>query len=667
MKILLALAAGTAFAWCADLPVTHVTLYKHGVGYIQRSGKLAPGESARLEYKASEMNDVLKSLTVRDAGGGKVSGLRYDSMDPLERKLGEFPFKLGAAQPLSAVLDQLKGARLELQIGAQTIAGAIVGGRVVPRDEKQPEREQVTLLLDSAELRNVDLGAATSIRFSDAGLQRQFRDYLAVLTAARSQDKRSVYIDSSDAKGRELLVDYMIPAAVWKSSYRLVMEASGSPVLEGWAIVDNTTGEDWTNISLSLVSGRPVSFISQLYPPRYVNRPGAELPEDRAAVPEVHEGAYETSEVAPSPAALPRPPAPPGMAGGVVGGVPGAFNRLQAFGPRQKAPSTVEVTTSAQAVGELFEYRLSQKVTIRKDESAMLPFLQQKIDARRLLIYSQHASPHPSNAVELANSSGKTLDGGPMTVYDDGAYAGEALMETLKSGDKRLISYAIDLGTRITEAFDSKQALVREIHYNRGLLLSRMAAEEVRTYTIRNVDPKPKTVIVEHPLRPEYKLLSPTAAEKTSSAYRFEVKIPAGGTATLPVSEERVFENSEQISNMTPDVLVTWLRNKSLSDTGRKQLEQIAARKRMLAEAENDVRDAKDQINEAASDEDRLRKNIASLNQVSSQQQMVQEYARNLAAVETRLAALRDRQAAAQQKRNALQAELNRLIETASF
>src|SRR5262249_48130786 len=210
MKSLLALAASAAVVWCADLPVKQVVLYKHGVGYFQRSGKLGPGESARLEYKASEMNDVLKSLTVREVGGGKVSGLRYDSMDPLDRKLGEFPFKLGAGQPLSAVLDQLKGARLELQIGTQTIPGAIVGGRVVPRDDKHPEREQVTLLLDSAELRNVDLGAATSIRFSDPDLQRQFRDYLAVLTAARSQEKRSVYIDSTDAKARELLVDYMI-------------------------------------------------------------------------------------------------------------------------------------------------------------------------------------------------------------------------------------------------------------------------------------------------------------------------------------------------------------------------------------------------------------------------------------------------------------------------
>src|SRR6266446_2366264 len=140
-------------AAAADLPVRQVTLYKHGIGYFERSGQLAAGESARLDFKAAEMNDVLKSLTIEEKNGGKVTGLRYDSSEPLAQRLAEFPFQLGSQQPLSAVLDQLKGARVELQLGTQTIAGAIVGGRLVPGDEKRPQQEQVTLLLDSGELR----------------------------------------------------------------------------------------------------------------------------------------------------------------------------------------------------------------------------------------------------------------------------------------------------------------------------------------------------------------------------------------------------------------------------------------------------------------------------------------------------------------------------------
>src|SRR6185436_11886814 len=121
----------------------------------------------------------------------------------------------------------------------------------------------------------------------------QFKDYLAALAASRSKDKRSVYIDSTDNKARDVVASYMIPAAVWKSSYRLIFGASGQPILEGWAIVDNTTGEDWTKVNLSLVSGRPISFVSQLYAPKYITRPGAELADDAAARPVVHEGAFE--------------------------------------------------------------------------------------------------------------------------------------------------------------------------------------------------------------------------------------------------------------------------------------------------------------------------------------------------------------------------------------
>jgi len=179
-------------AAAADLPIREVVLFKHGVGYFARSGRLGAGESARLDFKADEMNDVLKSLTIEQKGIGKISGLRYDSSEPLAHKLAEFPFQLGAGQPLSAVLDQLKGARLELKFANETAAGAIVAARLAPGDEKRPEREQITLLTDSEDLRNFDLGAAAGIRFVDPRLQTQFKDYLAALTESRSREKRSV-------------------------------------------------------------------------------------------------------------------------------------------------------------------------------------------------------------------------------------------------------------------------------------------------------------------------------------------------------------------------------------------------------------------------------------------------------------------------------------------
>ena len=658
------LLGSVALAMAADLPVKEVVLYKHGVGFFERSGRLAAGESARLDFDASEMNDVLKSLTVEERGGGKITGLRYDSMDPLSHKLAAFPFQISSAQSLSAMLDQLKGARVELQFGSQTVAGAIVNGRLIAASDKQAEHEQLTLLLDSGEFRNVDLGAATGLKFADPKLQDQFKEYLSVVAAARSKDKRSVYIDSTDAKERDLTASYMIPQAIWKSSYRLIFNASGMPTLEGWAIVDNTTGEDWDKVRLSLVSGRPISFVTQLYPPRYVNRPNAELPDDQAAAPVLHQAAFETL---PS-NALKRAQINAGVAGGFLQAAaapappPGT---REAFD--EVAPSSIVADAAARELGELFEYRIAQPVTIRKNESAMLPFLQQTIEARKLLIYSQRGSEHPTDAAELTNNTGKTLDGGPITVYDAGAYGGEALMETLKAGDKRLISYAVDLGTRVTEAFNSKQAVVREIHANRGVLTTKVAAAETRTYTARNVDQKAKTLIVEHPLRPGYTLLNQKPSEKTAAAYRFEVKLAAGATVEFPVEEERVYDQTYSVSSLTPDALLVYVRNRDLSQAARTQLQQIADQKAQIAENQRALQDVEGQIRDWTSDEERIRRNISSLNGVSGQQQQVQNYARQLDAHEQQLAAARDRQAELGKKKTALESALAKMIEGLAF
>jgi hypothetical protein len=454
---------------------------------------------------------------------------------------------------------------------------------------------------------------------------------------------------------------------VWKSSYRLIFSETGQPTLEGWAIVDNTTGDDWSNVRLALVSGRPISFISHLYQPRYALRPTAELPEEAALAPMVDTGALDEEKFRPS-------------AGLVVS------ERLQSFAKAKKAappppqvpapapnsqmvmvePSAIS-TASATELGELFEYRISSPVTIRKSESAMLPFLQDKITARRLLIYSDQSSAHPLNAAEITNSTGKTLDGGPITVFDAGAYGGEALMETVKTGDKRLLSYAIDLGTRITTQFDSKAEVIREAHMQRGVFMTRTAAVETQTYTIRNVDQKSKTLIIEHPVRAGYTLLERKPTEKTANAYRFEVKLAPDATEKFPVSEERVYESSYTVASFTPDVLITWVQNKNLSDTARKQLGEILNRKRQIADNEAERRRVEAQINNIVRDQDRLRQNINSLNHVAGQETQVQKYARQLADQEGQLASLRDHQSDLERKNAALQSELNSLIEKIEF
>ncbi len=648
----------------AELPVKEIVLYKHGVGYFQREGRLGPGESATLSFKASEMNDVLKSLTIEEKGGGEVTALRYDSSEPLEQKLAEYPISIGEKQPLAEVLDQWKGARIEVKFGTETVAGLVVGARLVAAEEKRPEREQITILLDSGDLRTFDLSAATGLRFPDVKLQTILKDYLAALVRSRSTEKRSVYIDSTDSRNRELKAGYLIPTPVWKSSYRLIFGSGPQPLIEGWAIVDNTTGEDWTNVNLSLVSGRPISFISNLYEPRYVARKTAQLAEDEAAAAVVHQG-------------------PMGVVGGVPGGVAagrGAMNRRMDKAPvpdRQEAmmasagmmvaESSIAPAAVSREIGELFEYRIGKPLTVRKSESAMLPFLQQRTAGRKLLIYFDTQSVHPTNAVEISNSTGKILDGGPVTVFDAGAYAGEALMETLKAGDKRLISYGVDLGTRVTTLFDSQAAFVRNLKYRRGILSVWNGSVETRTYTVRNVDQRPKTLIIEHPARPQYTLRDRKPSETTASAYRFEIKLAPGAEEKFPVSEERVYATQVSVTTLTPDAVLLYAQNKALSPQAKRDLEGIAEQKRKIADASAEFEQTNSESAALTRDQERARQNIASLSAVAGQQEQVQIYAKQLAAQEARIVALRERNVEAQQRKAALEAALRDMLEKIEF
>ena len=419
--------------------------------------------------------------------------------------------------------------------------------------------------------------------------------------------------------------------------------------------MDNTSGDDWNNVKLSVVSGRPISFITQLYEPRYIQRPTAELAENQAVAPVVLQGGVAGGSFLRAAAAPKAPPqAREALADSLLKSETGQL-------------STLAPAADTRDLGELFEYSFASPVSVKQGESAMLPFLQQKVGARKLLIYMESFGLHPMNAAEISNSTGKTLDGGPITVYDANAYAGEALVETLKAGDKRLITYGVDLGSRVTTAFDSSRANIREIHFARGVLTTKNAIEETKTYTIRNVDPQRKTVIIEHKQRPGYKLLEVKPSEITAGAYRFEVNVGGNATETFAVREERVYDQTMSVTSLTPDVLATYLQNRTLSEAGRRQLEQIAQKKRDIAANDAQIRQAQADLNNLTQDEDRQRRNIESLRNVAGQQDLVQQYARQLAAAEVKLAGLRDQESELQRKKTGLEAELNGLIEKAAF
>ncbi|MGC8883923.1 MAG: hypothetical protein ACP5UT_13900 [Bryobacteraceae bacterium] len=664
MKSLLAGLLAAALAQAATLPVRRVVVYKNGVAFYERSGAVKAGEPVALDLRSNEVDDVLKSLLIEAPGG--VARIRYEFLDPLRMQSQVLQRMRGAAGlPLARLLDQWRGARIEMTYRGQPLAGLIVSGRLAATPNGG-EKQELTLMLDSGAFAVVDLDAASGLRFSEPRLQRQLADALAAVAQELSPDRRTLYIDFTGAGESQLTVRYLAPAPVWKSTYRLLLPDSGEATLEGWAIVENATGEDWNQVSLSVVSGRPVSFITRLLPARYVERREVNLPGIAAVAPLIHPGAVAGGMLGALPAQ--EQPAARGAQRPLRMAVPlDATAEGKAAAPAPLELSTVEPAAEGRQAGELFEYNFSTPVNARAGESLLLPFFQGRIAARRLLLYADRSQPNPRLAAEITNISGKTLDGGTVTVYHPSGYSGEALMEELKKGEKRLISYAVDPSVRVTTKFDSEESILRGYQARRGVLITRTAARRTTVYTAINTEQKDKLLMVEHPAAQGWKLVSPKAEETTPDGWRFTLKLPPQGAAKLAIAEERELESSTTISSLTPDVLAEYLQNRTLTPAARQQLETLAVKKREIAQTDSELRQTEAEIRDISSEQDRLRQNISTLRNLAGQQEQVNRYAAELAKGDARIVELRERLNQLRRRKATLENELNALIEKIEF
>jgi len=266
------------------LPVRRVVLYKNGVGYFEHLGHVRGSQDVHIDFTSAQLNDVLKSLTVLDLDGGRISGVDYNSEAPLARRLATLRLALGERPTVSEFLGALRGARVEVRSGT----GPAVTGKLLSVERKTRnatnwtvETDEISLISDSGEVRTVDLNPSTSVRIADKDLRVEVGRYLGLIASSRDQDVRRMTISTTGSGERKLYVSYISEVPIWKTTYRIVLptKSDKKPLLQGWAIVDNTVGEDWNDVELSLVAGAPHSFIQQLSEPFYGRRPVVPLPE----------------------------------------------------------------------------------------------------------------------------------------------------------------------------------------------------------------------------------------------------------------------------------------------------------------------------------------------------------------------------------------------------
>jgi hypothetical protein len=694
----------------ARLPVTRVILYKNGVGYFEHAGQVRGSQDVNVDFTTSQLNDVLKSLTVLDLGKGRITGVSYNSAAPLERRLGSLHLPVGENPTTAQFLDALRGARLEVRSGSENATGRLLSieERDLPgKGDQKITQTQISVVSDGGEVRIFDLTPSTSVRVAEKEVNEEVGKYLGLVASTRDQDVRRMTISTAGDGERNLLVSYISEVPVWKSTYRIVIPTEGKPLLQGWAIVDNTVGEDWKDVELSLVAGAPQSFVQELSQPYYTRRPVVPLPENAMLTPQTHEATMEqpadivNGQLA-SPSATPRGVVggvpggvPGGQMGGVIGGIgsgsgggvgsgsgpgfgPGAGGgvgggvfraALPASPPRPDATVVAETLEAGTTVGEtrelgdLFEYKLKDRVTIRKNQSALVPILQSRIDAEKVSVWNPSESS-VLRALWVNNTSDLTLDGGSFNVLEGDAFAGEGLMDAIKPGEKRLMSYAADLGVLVDARQKADNQRVTKVIIAHGLMTQSTQERQENSYTIRNRDTSPRALVIEHPARPGWKLTDDEKpAESSASFHRFRLTVEPKKTTTLVVKEYRPILNSYQLTNVTDNQIKFFLEQKMINPDVEKALRRIVAQKNDIAVIEAVITGRRAQVSSIAEDQQRVRENMKALKGGAEEKALVERYVRELNEQEDRVQSLRREIAEMQQKRDLAQSTLNGMIE----
>jgi len=414
---------------------------------------------------------------------------------------------------------------------------------------------------------------------------------------------------------RKVSLSYVIPSPVWKVSYRLDLGAS-KPLFQGWAIVDNDSDTDWNNVTLSLVAGRPTSFIQALYPPYYVTRPVLPLSIAGTAEAAVHERGYALSS------ADLRARMEMSMADSEMSKSLGIV-----ASPSNVSGGTVQ-TAAGSAAGGQFEFTIKTPVSLDRRMSAMFPLVESQIDARKFLIYSG-TGRHPRLGAELTNTSGMKLPAGPITVYD-GVYAGDALIEFWNENEKRLISFGEDLSVTAATG-DTSTRLVSSVTVSGGVMTINRNQTFIKTYTFINSGSDSKSLVVEHTKTTQTDLVSPQAAEQTATAYRFNVTLPANRETVLTVSERRPVSERIALLSQRSETILSYSTNQEIPANVRAALTRAIELRRAADAADATVREIETQKDRLISDQDRVRRNLEA---AGNQTQQGQEYLKRLVSLD---------------------------------
>jgi len=660
------------------LPVKRVVLYKNGVGYFEHSARIHGNQDLAIDFTTGQLNDVLKSLTAVDLGDGRISGVRYNSIAPLDERLKALRLPFGEQVTRADFLAALRGARVEVHSGPENATGRLLSVEKEKRFNDKGDSWDVTefsVMTDAGEMRNFDLASNTSVRLAERDLSDEVGKYLNLIGSSRARDLRRMTISDTGTGDREIFVSYISEVPVWKSTYRIILpeKPNEKPLLQGWAIVDNTVGEDWRDVQLSLVAGAPQSFIQQISQPYYTRRPVVALPASVMLTPQEHEGTLVSNDVE-------REGSGGGVGAGHGGGIGGGAFKVGAG----VASETVEVSAAApvptramsisdafasqrveaesKGLGDYFEYNLTQKITIGKNQSALVPILQSRIEAEKVTIWNEN-SREIRRALWITNSSGLTLDSGTFNILDRDTFAGEGLIETVHPAERRLISYAADPALQVTMEQESSERPITRIRIVKGLMYLIREQRDSRKYTLHDADATPREVVIEHPARENWKLVAGKPEETSASYLRFRVSVPAGQTGNLHIEEYRPETSEFALTNLDEKQVAFITQQRQITPAMQDAFRRVLDQKNKVDSLGTQIKNRQHEVETITKDQARLRENMKALKGSAEEKALLQRYTRQLDTQEDRLNTLTKEISDLQEKQTQARNQLDQIVQ----
>ena len=621
-----------------NLPITHMTLYKHGVGYFERKARVE-GERVEFSFRSGEMNDILKSLTVIDSGEGQVLGVDYATPRDREELLQGCSIRLNNGNSLRDLLSSLRGSRVSLQLSRdEHVSGTLVGLDLPSKG--QPAADTLISILqdDTRQVRVVNLGGVQGVEIIDERGEKDLRFFLD--TEQQQENHRKVTIQLTPGE-HDLVMNYVAPAPTWRVSYRIVLESGSNgsdpeALLIGWGIFDNLLEEDLEGVSLSLVAGMPISFVYDLATPFTPERPTVKE-EARVAAAQVELGeALGDLEVLEDEF---------GSGSHLSENLDIAADSPIKMMKRMRAiKRSLSPSVNSKSIDELFEYNLQTPVTVRRGQSAMVPVISSQLECRKDLIYNAaKMAKHPVATLRLENKTGLTIERGPVTVLDKGEYVGEAVMPFTKEEGELVVPYAVELGVKVYEEASDRTEL-NALHIKGLYLVIEEWVIDTTKYRVNNSTARPAKVLVEHPRRGDRELFeTPEPVEKTENHYRFAVAVEPRSENVIAVHQRKLRRRQESFQKLSAKSIENYFRKGLLDNQNKEKVLQVLDILHKISKQKSDLGSLEDEKKSIYKSQKQIHGNMAPLAKTGDEGALRSQYLEKLKGTEEKLSQIEER------------------------